>query len=78
MVLWVVLTKNINPTSYPAPPPPHYKLTLRRGLYVSSYLLQVLNLSWAQTRPVASSSLVLLLLFFNLVQQPINNVSAKH
>lgn len=56
---------------------PRYKLTLRLGLYVSNYLLQLLNLSWAQTKPVACSSVILLLLFFNLVLQLVNNMSAK-
>ena len=46
---------------------PHDKLALHLGLYVSNYLLQLPNLSWAQTKPVACSSIILLLLFFNLV-----------
>ena len=46
---------------------PHDKLTVRLGLYVSNYLLQLPNLSWAQTKPIACSSIVLLLLFLNLV-----------
>lgn len=75
MVLCAALTKNTDPSP---PPPPHYELTRRLGLYVSNYLLQLLNLSWAQTKPVACSSVILLSLLFNLVQQPINNMSAKH
>lgn len=59
-------------------PPPHYKLTLCLVLYVSNYLLQLLNLCWAQIKSVACSSSTLLFLFFSLVQLPINNMAAKY
>jgi hypothetical protein len=46
---------------------PCYKLTPQLNLCVFIYLLQLLNLSWAQTKPVGYSSVILLLLFCSLV-----------